>query len=227
MYLLALTLGLSCGVGCGSVVTPFMTSYVISRQSSKKECIWSLLIFSLGKILMMMVLGGISAYVGNSILQTMEVYLPFQVNYLFNVMMIIFGAYILITSFRKKKDCNHCQKNTVKIDVNDHGYNEHQRRDYQALFISGMIYGITPCAPLGILLTTVIGKSVIEGVLLLGFFGVITCLSPALIQLFIAGVMIPKMRSEIPMKVHWISLFAGFIMIFLGVSPWLQLMNFG
>lgn len=221
MYLLALTLGLSCGVGCGSVVTPFMTSYVIGKQKSQKDCFKSILVFSLGKILIMMALGAITALIGESAIEVVQIYIPFQLNYLFNVVMVLLGIYIVSKSL-KKKSCSQCTKISVKIDVPDRGYNEKKEKDMVPLFMSGVIYGITPCAPLGIMLTTTIGIGIIKGALLLGFFGLITCLSPAIIQVFIAGLMIPMMKKEIPEKIHWISLFAGCLMICLGALPWIQ-----
>jgi len=225
MYLLALTLGLSCGAGCGSVVTPFMTSYVIGRQKNKKEVFKSMLIFSLGKILIMMILGGLTAAIGQNMIELLGGYVPFHLNYLFNGVMVLFGIYLVYSSLKVRKSCKGCSANAVEIEVSGQGYNKKSIREYIALFVSGVVYGITPCAPLGIMLATVMGKGMAGGALLLGFFGSITCLSPALIQIFIAGLIIPKMKQEIPLKIHWISFVSGCIMIFLGALPWIQTMG--
>lgn len=222
MYLLALTLGLSCGAACGGLVTPFMTSYVIGKQQNKKEAFISLIYFSMGKILVMMFLGAMSALFGSDVLSIMQSICPFSLRYLFNIIMIIVGIYIVFSSIKKKKKCSTCNCSGKKLDKEVEGYSQNIIKGYGAIFLSGIIYGITPCAPLGILLAAAVGQSIINGILLLGFFGLITCLSPVIIQIFIAGLMMPVMKKEIPKKIHYLSIVSGCAMIILGILPWIK-----
>jgi len=221
MYLLALTMGLSCGVGCGSVVTPFLTSYVIGKGKNVSGSLQSFLIFSMGKILIMALLGAVSSMVGQALITESEALFPFSITYMFNGIMIGMGLILLYDNMNKNKKCGGCADNCSepKVSKISKGYKLNRFRENTALFIGGVFYGMTPCAPLGIMLVTAVGLSVLESALLLAFFGFVTCVSPVILQCVLAGMIIPTMKKEIPDMHHYVSLVAGCMLVVLGVYP--------
>lgn len=225
MYSLALALGLGCGIGCGSVATPFLTAYMIGKRKHLKESLKATLIFSLGKILIMVILGGISAYIGKALISETQNLFKFDIKLLFNLISILLGCMIIIKNLRKRKVCGtcgcHCNGNdTYENIIMEEKNNESLTiKEKLILFVSGAIYGMTPCVPLGSMLLTATSLSIFDGMLLLVFFGVVTCISPVIIQSVVAGMIAPRMIKDIPDKVHLVSILAGCILIYLGINP--------
>lgn len=224
MYSLALAMGLGCGIGCGSVATPFLTAYVIGKRKDLKESLKVTLIFSLGKILIMILLGGISAFIGQAVISGSKDLFSLDVKLLFNGISVLLGAMIIIKNARKKKSCrscrNHCKENVIIGQPKKESLNNKEKI---MLFVTGIIYGMTPCVPLGSMLLIAAGLSVWEGMMLLGFFGVVTCISPVIIQSIIAGMIAPRMIKDLSDKVRYVSILAGGMLIYLGINPVIKL----
>ena len=214
MYSLALAMGMGCGIGCGSVATPFLTAYMIGKRKSLKESLKATLIFSLGKIIIMIILGGVTSYIGQTLITETENIFQFDIKLLFNAICILLGSIIIIKNIKKKKGCSSC-KGSCSVSV--------KAEEKIILFGSGIVYGMTPCVPLGSMLLIATGLSVLNGMALLGFFGIVTCISPVIIQSILAGMIGPRMIKDIPDKVHIISILAGCILIYLGINPIIEL----
>jgi len=222
MYSVALAMGLSCGAGCGSISTPFLTAYVLGREKGLKSSFLITLIFSLGKIIIMGVLGGLSAYLASTIITKGMILFGLDITKLFSILTLIIGIYLIITSLKsssKQKKCSSCvANNSCKSRQN---YNPTKSsysknitlKEFALLFFAGVFYGITPCVPLITMLATATTLTVLEGVLLLSFFGFVTCITPSIIQNIIAGYIAPKMKKELENKYKYITIIAGVILI--------------
>ncbi|MCY6484620.1 sulfite exporter TauE/SafE family protein [Clostridium aestuarii] len=224
MYTLALAMGLGCGIGCGSVATPFLTAYVIGKRKDLKESLKATLIFSLGKILIMILLGGISAYIGQALISETKNLFGLDVKLIFNAISVLLGSMIIIKNVRKKKSCRSCGshcKGTPTIEVPKN--QSLKNKENIMLFVTGIIYGMTPCVPLGSMLLIAVGLPVWEGMMLLGFFGVVTCISPVIIQSIIAGMIAPRMIKDLSDKVRYVSILAGGMLIYLGINSVIKL----
>lgn len=53
--------GAGCGVGCGSISTPFLISRMVGEQRGTKECMQASGLFLIGKLCMLSVLGLLSS----------------------------------------------------------------------------------------------------------------------------------------------------------------------
>lgn len=220
MYSLALAMGLGCGIGCGSVATPFLTAYVIGKRKDLKESLKATLIFSLGKIIIMILLGGISAYVGQALITETKNFFSLDVKLVFNAISVLLGFMIIIKNVRKKNSCRSCRKHcNENVTVESPKNKLLENKEKIMLFGTGIIYGMTPCVPLGSMLLIAAGLPVLEGMMLLGFFGVVTCISPVIIQSIIAGMIAPRMMKELSDKVRYVSILAGGMLIYLGINP--------
>ena len=86
------------------------------------------------------------------------------------------------------------------------------------MFAAGLTYGITPCAPLLLM----IGYCFSQPVLLAGMagmaFSLSSMVSPVLLLVIVTGALSKKMGSEIPDKVKWFRL-ASYLLLM--VMPFL------
>lgn len=210
MYLSALAIGLSCSVGCGSVSTPFLTAYVIGKSKNLKSSVLATIIFSLGKIIIMAVLGGLTAFISASILPDNGILFGINLTIIFNIITFIIGFIIILTAFKKrsyKNCCSGCKNyDIISSEV-------FSIKEAISLFFAGAAYGITPCVPFITVLVMAIPLGLWEGVALLSFFGLVTCIAPALIQIFVAGLVTPKIKKDLKKSYKYISLIAGIVLI--------------
>lgn len=197
--------GLGCGLGCGSLSTPMLIGRMIGEARTTKECIIATGIFSLGKILMYMILGFFSALFGNMILENVQKVYPSITQNVFRLMSIVFGTLILINTLKKKK-CSSCRtyktNNLLLSRFKDSSY-----------LMIGLIYAVIPCSPLFIALTYATGLDPVIAVLLMLCFGIVNSIFSVAIYAPIVGTIIGKMKVEIPQYFKYIQVFSAIILI--------------
>lgn len=217
MYSIALAMGLSCGTGCGSVSTPFLTAYVLGRGKTLKSSVFITLIFSLGKIIVMTVMGGLTAFVGTELISKDISIFGIEVVNFFNYMTLLIGVYLVYRSFNKKscQSCS-CADESVMLETMK---KKHSVKEVILLFIAGVLYGITPCVPLITMLSMSISLSVINASLLLAFFGLVTCITPNIIQNLFAGFLSTKIQASLKKKYKYITGLSGVILIVTSLIP--------
>ena len=210
MYSIALAIGLSCGAGCGSVSTPFLTAYVLGKGKNLRSSLITTMIFSLGKIFIMALLGGLTAFLGTELIDKGITFLGIEIVDFFSYMTLFIGIYFIYKGIRGSS-CKSCSKNQIESQLNVSS-SRYSYKEFLLLFVAGMIYGITPCVPLLTMLSMSVGLSVLGGICLLAFFGLVTCLTPSIIQNLVAGLVSKKVQIDLKEKYRYISIIAGVVM---------------
>lgn len=196
----AITVGLGCGTCCSPIISMFLSTYVISHANSVKKGILSFGSFFLGKLIsvsfLCMVAAAISrqfispdGYVGNFNLR-----LAAQIA--MSVIGIIMAAKWVIENRKSHKACGDCH-GCVKLKG---------KAGFWPMLAAGLTYGMTPCAPLLLM----IGYSFTLPVPLAGAsgiaFGLSSMVSPVLLLVMITGALSKQIAKEIPQHIKWFQL---------------------
>ncbi len=228
MYLLALGLGIGCGFGCGSLSTPFITSYVVGHDLNLKNGFFSMLIFSFGKILSMVVLAVTVSLLTVNFIEPTSTFLNIKLTTYFDFTMVVMGVIIIkraIKGLRKKIDCNSCSKQSEVTVIDEFKHDQKieengvKLKDNLFLFIAGILYGLTPCIPLITILAICSTLSVLNAFALMLFFGIVTCMSPTFINSLIAGILNKNMRRELKASAKYIQIVTGVFSVSFGILP--------
>jgi|LGOV01.1.fsa_nt_gb sulfite exporter TauE/SafE len=211
MYSIALAMGLSCGAGCGSVSTPFLTAYVLGKGKTLKSSLLTTLIFSLGKIIVMAILGGLTALIGTELISKDITVFGVELVNLFSYMTLLIGVYLVYRSI-KKKSCQSCSSSSKGINL-ETTKDSHSLKEIILLFTAGVLYGITPCVPLITMLSMSVSLSILNASLLLAFFGLVTCVTPSIIQNLLAGFLSSNIQMNLKKHYKYITGLAGVILI--------------
>ncbi|MGN0143623.1 MAG: sulfite exporter TauE/SafE family protein [Clostridium sp.] len=205
IFFTVIIMGFGCGIGCGSVSTPILAGKMIGEARTTKQCMTATGIFSFGKILMYMILGLLSAIFGSIVGEHLQTVYPRIITYTFKIVNIIFGIIIVVSALKKNKcsSCNSCRSNNSLIkNYKDYSY-----------FLIGIIYAVTPCSPLIIVLTYAAGMSIAQSLLLMLCFGIANSIFSVIIYAPIIGTIITSMKKEIYQYYKWIQVFAGAVLI--------------
>lgn len=199
--------GLGCGLGCGSISTPFLVTRMIGENKSTRACIQVVALFVAGKIIMLALLGLLSAFLGGTVLSAVQTLYPNVTKWVFRVLIICFAAYIIYNTLRSH-DCSHCK---------GCGSDKKERLLTLSYPLAGAVYAAIPCAPLVLALTYAAAMKPAIAVLLLVCFGLANSLFPILLYAPITGAVMTKMRAEIPQFMKYIQLVAGGVLLVLAV----------
>lgn len=188
----AVFVGLGCGTCCSPVVSAFLSSYSISHGNGVKQGLKCFLYFFAGKLAAVTFLCVISSLLGTQLVSDTGFIGGFNLRLIAQVGMSGTGAYMLLKFFceRKKSRCTSCK------ECGKGGENRDKKPF--PLFIAGLAYGFTPCAPmlviLGYTFTLPLGAAVLSGAV----FSLATMLSPILFVSILTGALSPRIRKEIP-----------------------------
>lgn len=196
----AITVGLGCGTCCSPIISMFLSTYVISHADGVKKGILSFSSFFLGKLIsvsfLCMVAAAISrqfispdGYVGNFNLR-----LAAQIT--MSVIGIIMAAKWVIENRKSHKACSNCH-GCVKLK---------RKSGFWPMLAAGLTYGMTPCAPLllmiGYSFTLPVPLASASGIA----FGLSSMVSPVLLLVIITGALSKRTAKEIPQHIKWFQL---------------------
>jgi len=201
----AVTVGLGCGTCCSPIVSTFLSTYVISHSGSVKKGLLSFVSFFVGKVVSVSLLCMISAIVSSSFISDSGYIGSFNLRLFSQIAMSGIGVVLIVQWFSEQKkqkkcsDCKACEKPVKKSGA-------------VPMLAAGFTYGITPCAPLllmiGYCFTIPVPLAGVTGLA----FGLSTMISPALLLVMVAGMLSAKMRKEIPHVVRWFRL-ASYVLL--------------
>ncbi|MFH1511100.1 MAG: sulfite exporter TauE/SafE family protein [Candidatus Woesearchaeota archaeon] len=157
-------LGIIYGFGpCTLSCAPILVPIVMSTSKGMRQGLFQTLLFSLGRIIVYIILGAIMGAIGKSF----NLYLP---NWLIGILLALLGV-SLILDVQKK-----CFIKNIRLTGS------------HMAFVAGIIMGISPCAPLlAALALAVSSKSSILGATVALVFGIGTLLSPILLIGLVSG----------------------------------------
>ena len=195
----AVSIGLGCGTCCSPIISTFLSTYVISHANGVKKGLLSFVSFFFGKLLGVSLLCTISALISRRFIGEDGYVGSFNLRLFSQIAMSLIGVIMVIRWIielkkqRKCKGCKGCGEQEGKAGV-------------IPMLIAGIIYGITPCAPLLLM----IGYCFSLPVPLAGLTGITLSLSsmvsPVLLLVVVTGAFSKKMRKEIPEAVKWFRL---------------------
>lgn len=219
MFLSALGLGLGCGTSCGSITTPLLTSFLMSKQSNAKEGIKVTTIFILGKIITYLSLGILSSLVGQVIISEKGSLLGINSTVFFNIFCIIIGIYLGYKGVQGlmfvNKKCSGCSGTCSTTKSKIMNYNKNSTI---ILFFGGVLYALTPCTPLLIMLGMTANVSIAYALVLMLVFSVANSISPLFVIGGISGYFSNKMWKEIPKFANVISILSGGVFLYIGIE---------
>lgn len=196
----AITIGLGCGTCCSPIISIFLSTYVISHANSVKKGVLSFISFFLGKLIGVTFLCTVAAMFSRQFIAPNGYVGNFNLRLAAQIAMSIIGIIMVVkwiiknTSSQKQcKDCHSCKH--LKA-----------RAGFWPMIATGLTYGITPCAPL----LMMISYSFTLPVALAGTSGIAFSLSsmvsPILLLVMITGALSKQIVKEIPQHIKWFQL---------------------
>lgn len=211
----AVSVGMGCGTCCGSGISAFLSGYLMTHAKSFRQSFAGFLTFYLGKIIAVVSICLASSIVGSRLLDEEGYIGQIPLIKVVNLCMIAMALWLLYDLWKEKtgrKTCRHCNHaGTSKTEEGASHRRNHssviESRLYSApIFLMGLGYGITPCAPLiliaGFCATLPPAYAALVGTV----FAFASALSPMLILLLLSGVLAVRMYQEIPKYLNWFRL---------------------
>lgn len=202
----AVSIGLGCGTCCSPIISTFLSTYVVSHSNGVKKGILSFVSFFFGKMLSISLLCTVSALISRQFISESGYIGSFNLRLFSQAAMSLIGAVMVIRWFlelKKQKKCGGC-KECKKEDG---------KSGFVPMLMAGVIYGMTPCAPLLLMIgycftlpTSLAGMTSIA-------FSLSSMVSPALLLVVVTGALSKKMGKEIPDAVKWFRLASYFLLM--------------
>lgn len=196
----AATVGLGCGTCCSPIISTFLSTYVVSHSNGVKKGVLSFVSFFTGKLISVTFLCMVAAAISRQFISQDGYIGGFNLRLAAQFAMSGIGALLVVRwllELKKERHschgCHGCGKLEGKVGV-------------LPMLCAGLTYGLTPCAPLLLM----IGYSFTLPVALAGATGIAFSLasmaSPVLLLTVITGALSKKMRQEIPGCIKWFRL---------------------
>ncbi len=179
------------------------------------------LTFYLGKIAAVVILCMIASGLGSTLMDANGYIGPIAVKHVVDVLMILTGIVLSVKWAREhvsgKKNCDSCHSHHGHEDEKETIRKLSQEKpQYLLLFGLGGGYGITPCAPLILILSYCIALPMWGAVLSGMIFTLASSLSPMLLVFLISGGLSGKLRQETPQFLEYFQLL--FYVLLIGFS---------
>lgn len=195
----AVSVGLGCGTCCSSIISTFLSTYVVSHSGGVKKGVLSFISFFFGKMVSVSLLCMIAALVSRQFISDSGYIGSFNLRLFSQAAMSVIGVVLAVRWFleqKKQKKCGGCKE--CKKIVGKSGF--------VPMLAAGLTYGMTPCAPLllmiGYCFTLPVSLAGVTGIV----FSLSSMVSPVLLLVVVTGVLSKKMRKEIPDAVKWFRL---------------------
>lgn len=210
MFVLAVTTAVSVGLGCGTCCSPiistFLSTYVVSHSGGVKKGILSFGSFFFGKMVSVSLMCMIAALISRQFISDSGYIGSFNLRLFSQAAMSLIGFILAVRWFlelkdqKKCSDCKECGKMAGKSG-------------FVTMLAAGLTYGMTPCAPLllmiGYCFTLPVSLAGITGVA----FSLSSMVSPVLLLVVVTGVLSKKMGKEIPDAVKWFRLASYMVLV--------------
>lgn len=203
----AFSVGMGCGTCCSPVISLFLSAYVAAHAKGSKKGLLSFFSFFTGKLVSVSILCMAASFFGRQFIDKNGYMGSFNFRFAAQIAMSMIGIVLVcqwIRENRKGESCKHC-----------HGCGqEHGKSGGLSMFAVGIVYGITPCAPLLFMVGYAFSQPIIYAVSAGIAFGMASMLSPVLLLVIVTGSLSKKMSKEIPDQLKWFRL-ASYLMLFI------------
>ncbi|MBO4299641.1 MAG: hypothetical protein J5998_12685 [Clostridia bacterium] len=189
----AASVGIGCGAGCGSAASAFLTTYVISEGKNMAASVRQVASFYLGKLLAVLLVCAGGSLLGEAFISAESALGGFPLRKLLYVMMLGASVWLLYGWFRERKGCKACRHCGAS-------------RRLIPTFAVGLAYGLSPCAPL----MMVLGYSAmlpLPSALLLGaVFSLASSLVPSVLTMVLSGALSARVAEQLGKALPWFQL---------------------
>ena len=189
----AASVGLGCGAGCGSSASAFLSTYVLSEGRGMRVALRQVLSFYAGKLaaVLLVCLGG--ALAGQAVMQSDSTLAGIPLSKAVYAVMLCAAIWLLVGWLRGRKGCagcRHCGNRSRSIPS----------------FAVGVAYGLSPCAPLLMVLGYASALTAPAALVLGTVFALASSLVPALLILALAGTLSTKITTQLGKALPWFQL---------------------
>ena len=212
LVIAAATTGLACGMACGGCGNPmtnvFLASYLFTHSGRLKRSVVSFGGFYLGKIVAVVLLCVIAAWLGSRIVDNTGRLFGFDMHLLVRFLMFSFALFLIgrwIYRARGKPQEAHCEPHC--------GEPANTKKRPLPLIVCGFISGVAPCAPLVMAIGYAATLSVVDAVVIGVVFSVASSLLPLLVLVVLTGLLSGAMFREIPGKIRYFQLGAYVLIV--------------
>ncbi len=195
----AVSVGLGCGTCCSPIISTFLSAYVVSHSGGVKKGVLSFVSFFFGKMVSVSLLCMAAALVSRQFISDSGYIGSFNLRLFSQAAMSVIGVVLAVRWFlelKKQKKCGGCKECQKTVG----------KSGFVPMLAAGLTYGMTPCAPLllmiGYCFTLPVSLAGVTGVA----FSLSSMVSPVLLLVVVTGVLSKKMRKEIPDAVKWFRL---------------------
>ncbi len=197
----ASAVGLGCGTGCGSSAFGFLSAYILSEGKGLSAALRQAASFLLGKLLAVAAVCVCSSVFGTALLGGESA--GSQLYKLLYVILLVSALWLLFDLAKERRGCRTCR-------------NCHAGKRLVPSFAVGAAYGLSPCAPL----LMVLGYAAMlspAGALLLGtVFALASSLVPAALSLSVSGMLSRQITGQLGKIMPWFRL--AVYLFFLGAA---------
>lgn len=209
----AASVGLGCGTCCGSGIGVVLSGYLVTHAKDWKQSWKGAGWFYMGKLLSVAALCVAASLAGGQLMDESGKIAGFPMRYAVNALMLCAGIYFLVQWFRERRGlcscnaCGHCGSAKDKIyDTKKPHRLRTERLSAGFLWAMGAGYGLTPCAPLIMVVGYTAAMPLAYAALIGCVFALASSLSPMLFLLTLSGTLGGQMRKEIPQYLSWFRL---------------------
>ena len=201
------SVGMGCGTCCGSGISAFLFGYLTTHTQGIRQSVRAFLSFYLGKVMAVTALCFAASLLGTQIMDEQGRIFGINVHLITEIMMGGMALWMIISWIRTRNrkectSCGHCKE--------PHTAGEHSGQGSKAnalmLWTMGSLYGISPCAPLILMLGYTVTMPAYAAALTGTVFALSSAIVPTVLLLVLSGVLSPKIIKEIPEYMDWFRL---------------------
>lgn len=206
------SIGLGCGTCCSPAIGVFLSTYIVSHSQNMKKAFVTFFSFFFGKILSVISLCMLSSYLGNKFIFKDGHIGSVDLSKVMSITFIVLGSFLILKYFYTKRNskevCKSCRGNC--------GVNL-KNKEWPPLII-GIAYGLTPCAPLILIVGYASTISMANAVLLGICFSFASIISPMIVVVLLAGLISNNLYEELPKYIDLFKLMCYVVLIFIGIK---------
>lgn len=227
IFATVLFMGLTCSMGCGTVSTPFLLGSLLGDGGSIEESRRAIMLFSIGKVVSLMIMGLLTAVFGNIVLTYVEQLYPDATIWIIRIATFVFGGRIIYLTTKYEilpqktegttscTSCSGCSK--AKSGCGSAENTDIASKTPKSYFIAGLLYATIPCGPLLTTLTYASTMNLLVAMTLLGLFGIVNSIIPVFFFASLVGMANTEFTKNSQQFLKYIKLSGGLILIYASI----------
>ena len=201
------SVGMGCGTCCGSGISAFLFGYLTTHTKGIRQSVRAFLSFYLGKVMAVTALCLAASLLGTQLLDERGILFGINVHLATEIVMGGMALWMIIGWIRARKkkgctSCGHCQEPHPAGEYSEQG----GKASTLMLWTMGCLYGISPCAPLILMLGYAVTMPAYAAALTGTVFALSSTIVPTVLLLVLSGILSPKIIKEMPEYLDWLRL---------------------